>query len=234
MNTAENHNPNTQQTVVTPQQGGALIMKIGEPTGERREAIERQLAEAVAQSQDAHLQDVKQQLITQCIMDFDVPVDRYEKAKGVIEAVLQNGHSLGMEASGTGSVAHIAASVPDVAMFLALYNAGAPMNEANSDGATPAHVVALRMVMELEEGKKAALTLHRMGISFCRSQDPDVKPAISILEEWPTFAQQWRGWKALNGRKEGGASLGKVALFLALWKHRRDMKEARAFLYELG
>lgn len=228
--------PSTE-TVVEQQQGGALIMRISEPTGEHRERIERQLAEARLELESRQADSFKAALVEQCIQDFNIPRERMEGARNLIQSVLQNGHTLGVEASGTGSVAHIAASVPDVAMFLAIYEVDGPLNEPNADGATPAHVVALRAVTEVAEGKKAAEVLKLLGVSFVKPAAPGLSPAAAVVDQdWPGFWQQWRGWKAMNARKqaETGQAISTVHLFMLYWAHRRTVREVRSFLYNLG
>lgn len=236
---ASTFNPDapSTETVVEQQQGGALIMRIGEPTGEHRERIERQLAEARHELENRQMDSFKAAVVEQCIQDFNIPRERFEGARNLIQSVLQNGHTLGVEASGTGSVAHIAASVPDIAMFLAIYEVGGPLNDPNADGATPAHVVALRAVTEVAEGKKAAQVLKRLDVSFVKAAAPDLSPPVAVVDEdWPGFWQQWRGWKAMNARKlvETGQAISTVQLFMLYWAHRRTVREVRSFLYNLG
>lgn len=166
---------------------------------------------------------------------FEIDQARLDKARNLIEACQQNGAPLGLSPEGDVSVAHIAASAPDCALLLALYEVGAPLEEVNNDLATPAHVIALRMVTEIEEGRRAASLLSFLGVRFTQQVRPDVSPAIAVVEEdWPTWSQQWNGWKEMNARKNMSERLSTLELFLAYWRHRRTVKATRRFLRNLG
>lgn len=173
--------------------------------------------------------------VTQALEKFAIDQARFDKARNLIEACQQNGAPLGLSPEGDVSVAHIAASAPDCALLLALYEVGAPMEEVNNDGATPAHVLALRMVTEVEEGQRAAGLASFLGLRFTQPVRADVSPAVAVVDEdWPTFRQQWNGWREINARKPITERLSWVELFLAYWRHRKVVRDTRRFLWNLG
>lgn len=177
----------------------------------------------------------RKERVQKALTKFEIDQARFDKARNLIEACQQNGAPLGLSKEGDVSVAHIAASAPDCALLLALYEVGAPLEEVNNDGATPAHVIALRMVTEVEEGRRAASLLSFLGIRFTKPVRPDVSPAVAVVDEdWPTFRQQWEGWKQINSRKPETGRLSWLELFMAYLRHRRVVRSTRRFLWNLG
>ena len=173
--------------------------------------------------------------VQEALTKFEIDPARFEKARNVIEACIQNNAPLGLSDAGDVSVAHIAASAPDCALLLALYEVGAPLEEVNNDQATPAHVVALRMVTEVEEGRRFASLASFLGLRFTQPVRADVSPAVAVVDEdWPTFRQQWEGWKQINARKPETGRLSWLELFLAYLRHRRVVRATRKFLQNLG
>lgn len=177
----------------------------------------------------------RKERVQKALTKFEIDPARFDKARNLIEACQQNGSPLGLSDAGDVSVAHIAASAPDCALLLALYEVGAPLEEVNNDLATPAHVLALRMVTEVEEGRRAASLLSFLGIRFTKPVRADVSPAVAVVDEdWPTWSQQWNGWREINARKPITERLSLVELFLAYWRHRKVVRDTRRFLWNLG
>lgn len=158
--------------------------------------------------------------------------EQLARARGLVETFLQNGVDLrALDASGTASPAHIAASIPDVHLLRALADADADLDVVDSNGATPAHVIALRIVVEPKAEDCARLLAFR-GVSFVEPR-ADTNAPIEVLLNWPSTAQQWRGWRELNAKREG-PKLGLWRMACELYTHRRRLSYCKRFLRDLG
>lgn len=160
--------------------------------------------------------------------EFDQPDTRLERARDLILSIQQNGQKLGLDPSGQTSVAHMAASVPDISLFLALWEVGESLMPVDANGRTPAHVVALKSVLEQEQGWRCAQALSRLGVSFKQVPEGAIDAPIAVLEDWPEWMTQWLGWRELNEKRpEGEGRLTRLQLFLAFLGHRKSVRRIR-------
>lgn len=170
--------------------------------------------------------------LANAVAEFDVPEDRLERARSVVLAMQQNGVDLGaLDASGAASPAHFAASIPDIAMLMALHEAGAAMDLPDGNGATPAHIVVLRMVTE-PAAENCARFLSCCGVLFNTERQAGVRDSApaSVLDHWPGWWEHWSGWLKRNRAQDGNLKAPRLFLFFEFLKHRRRVAACRSLI----
>lgn len=175
---------------------------------------------------------IKRKFKSSWAIEHGIDPDRLEMALEIIEACYQNGQDMGTEPG--RSIAHVAAMAPDVCLLAALYMYGAPLDQVDEDGITPAYMLALRMPTEEQPARTAAKFLKATGVSFIHPGRRGGKAPVKALEEWPSFWEQWAGWKERNESPDAKYKMSKLQLFLAFVKHRVTVKAAKRFIYDLG